>query len=246
MKKTFMLTALLVGAILMTIGQTDYKMWQLVYLKALPGADMEAAAKAMADHNKTFHPDGKYHASVWANSTGSRLGTLVWVMGPATFTDHDARPSGKDHDGDWRNVMKYFKIVSNEYWKLDEKKSYVPEDFKYGDKVVWTIYDIAPGEGYRFAALLEKIAEVYKQKKYDHNFAVYWNKFDNKEGRDVAIEVSFSKWAFMDEDRTMKKDFEEVHGEGSWWKAIEEYRDCVISSEDEVSVLIPEMSAPVE
>jgi hypothetical protein len=40
----------------------------------------------------------------------------------------------------------------------------------------------------------------------------------------------------------LKKDFEEVHGEGSWWKLIEEYRDVVVSSEDELSILLPEMS----
>ena len=40
----------------------------------------------------------------------------------------------------------------------------------------------------------------------------------------------------------LKKNYEEVHGQGSWWKAIEEYRDVVVSAEDEVSELIPEMS----
>ncbi len=50
-----MLIAMLFGAILITVGQTDYKMWQLTYLKPLPGTDLEAAAKAMAEHNKKFH-----------------------------------------------------------------------------------------------------------------------------------------------------------------------------------------------
>ena len=246
MKRTTMLVALLVGAIMMTVGQTDYKMWQLVYLKPYNGIDKEAAAKAMAEHNKKFHADGKFEASVWANHTGSYVGSWVWVMGPATFTDHDGRPSGKDHEDDWGNVTKYFRVVANEFWKLDDKKSYEPEDFKFGNKVVWTVFDIRPGDEYRFSAILEKVAEVYREKEYDYNFAVYWNKFDNKEGRDVAIEVSFDNWAFLDEDHKMKKDFEEVHGEGSWWKLIEEYRDVVVSAEDEVSVLIPELSGNQE
>ncbi len=242
MKRTTMLIAMLMGAILITIGQTDYKMWQLTYLKPLPGTDMEAAAKAMADHNKRFHADGKYEASVWANHTGTYLGTWVWVMGPATFTDLDGRPQGKDHEDDWNNnVAPYFTLVANEFWKLDEKKSYEPENFTHGNKVIWTVFDIKPGDGYRFAAILEKVAEVYKEKKYDHNFSVYWNKFDNKQGRDVVVEVSFNTWSFMDEDNKMKKDYEEVHGEGSWFKLIEEFRDVVVSSEDEVSVLIPEL-----
>jgi len=164
-------------------------------------------------------------------------------MGPATFTDLDGRPQGKEHEDDWNNnVAPYFELVANEFWKLDEKKSYEPENFTFGNKVVWTIFDIKPGDSYRFSAILEKVAEVYKEKKYDHNFSVYWNKFDNKQGRDVAVEVSFDTWSFLDEDNTMKKDYEEVHGEGSWWKLIEEFRDVVVSSEDEVSILIPELS----
>lgn len=38
------------------------------------------------------------------------------------------------------------------------------------------------------------------------------------------------------------KDFEEIHGEGSWQKFLEELRGTVISSKDEVWVLIPELS----
>jgi hypothetical protein len=148
----------------------------------------------------------------------------------------------EDHDKDWDQATQYFEVLVNEYWLEDSKISYVPENFKQGSKVIWTIFDLQPGDGYRFKALLEDIAEVYTQKKYDHSFMVYWNRFDNKLGRDVAIESMFDNWAFFDKDSNMKNDFEEVHGEGSWWKAIEEYRDIVVSSEAEVSVLLPSMS----
>lgn len=37
------------------------------------------------------------------------------------------------------------------------------------------------------------------------------------------------------------KDYEEIHGEGSYRLAIEEYRDIVIGVEDELSEIIPEL-----
>lgn len=244
MQRITLLITLIFGATLFTLGQADYKMLQLVYLKPIAGADMDAASKAMASHNKKFHSEKPYKASVWSNLTGSMVGTMTWVMYPANFTDHDSRPSTKEHDKDWDAAIGgYFDVVSNEYWKEDDKLTYTPEGDESGDKVVFTVFDIKQGEGYRFKAILEDVSEVYNQKKYDYNFTVYWNQFDNKNGRDVAIEVMFGKFAFLDEDHSLKKDFEEVHGEGSWWKLIEEFQDVVISSDDELSVLIPEMSA---
>lgn len=244
MQRMTLLFTLLFGATLFTFGQSDYKMLQLVYMKPVPGADMEAASKAIAEHNKKYHTDKPYKASVWSNLTGSNVGTVTWAMYPANFTDYDHRPSGKEHDKDWDKAIEgYFEVVANEYWKEDDKLTYTPEGVEPGKKVVFTVFDIKPGEGYRFKAILEDVSEVYKQKKYDYNFSVYWNQFDNKCGRDVAIEVMFDKFAFLDEDHSLKKDFEEVHGEGSWWKLIEEFQDVVISTDDELSALIPEMSS---
>lgn len=242
MKKTFTLLAVLIVMSLLTFGQEEKKMLQLVYLKPLPGADMATAEKDLAAHNKKFHAEAPYQATVWANYTGSMVGTWVWAMYPANFTQFDEREGMDDHDRDWDHATRHFEVVTNEYWLEDAKLSYTPENFKQGSKVIWTIFDIQAGDSYRFKALLEDIAEVYRQKKYEHNFVVYWNRFENKLGRDVAIEVMFEKWAFFDDDMNMKKDFEEVHGEGSWWKAIEEYRDIVVSAEDEVSVLLPSMN----
>jgi len=244
MRRTMMIIVMFCITTVFAFGQEeDYKMLELVYLKPIPGADMEAAGKLMAEHNKKYHSEMPYKASVWSNLTGSRVGTLTWVMYPASFSAYDDRPAGKDHDQDWDKVVgPYFETVANEYWKVDSKLTYEPENAEDGDMVVFTIFDIKPGDSYRFKAMLEQITEVYKQKKYDYNFTVYWNQFENKDGRDVAIEVMFDKWSFLDEDHALKNDFEEVHGEGSWWKLIEEYRDVVISADDELSVLIPEMS----
>lgn len=244
MRKTMMIVVLLICTTLISFGQSDYKMLELAYLKPLPGADLEAAAKAMADHNKKYHAEHPYKASVWSNMTGSNVGTWTWVMYPANFSHYDDRPSGKEHDQDWdKAIGPYFTLVANEYWREDDKLSYTPEGYEKSGKVVFTIFDIEAGESYRFKAILEDVKKVYEDKKYDYNFSVYWNQFENKDGRDVAIEVMFDKWAFLDEDHSLKTDFDEVHGEGSWWKLIEEYNDIVVSSEDELSILMPELGA---
>lgn len=243
MRKMILMAAAMLVTAGIAFGQSDYKMLELVYLKPYPGADLEAASKAIAEHNKKYHNEDPYKSSVWANLTGSMVGTWTWAMYPATFSDYDNRKNMDAHDKDWdKSISPYFEVVTNEYWRVDDKLSYQPEDFNAKEKVVFTVYDIRPGDSYRFKAMLKKINEVYKQKKYAYNFEVYWNQFDNKNGRDVAIEVMFDKFAFLDEDHSLKKDFEEVHGEGSWWKLIEEYRDVVVSSDDELSVRMADMS----
>lgn len=237
MKKLTLTLTLLLAVAIMAIGQTDYKMWQIAYFKPLPNADLKAAKTAMIAHNAQFHKEGPFRATVWSNITGEMAGTWSWAMGPSTFTDYDSRPTDEAHDADWDKLIRgNFELVANEYWEMDDKLSYEPEGFKFGKKVIWTVYDLKRGDGYRFKELVSKIVQVYQDKKYDRDFTVFWNQFDNRDGKDVVIQVSFDNWSFMDEDHKMKADFEEVHGEGSWWKLIEEWRDVVESSYDEVSI----------
>ncbi|MCF6170405.1 MAG: hypothetical protein L3J66_05430 [Bacteroidales bacterium] len=243
MKKTITIVVLLCFATLFAIGQNDYKMMELVYLRPIPGADLDAASKAIAGHNVKYHSEKPFKASMWSTLTGDLQGTWTWVMYPATFTDYDSRPSGEAHDKDWENAIgSAFDIVASEYWREDDKLTYRPENFKSGSKVVFTVFDIEDGDKYRFKAILEKVSEVFKEKKYEQNFSVYWNQFDNKNGRDVAVETMFEKWSFLDDDQKLKEDFDEVHGEGSWWELMEEFQDIVVSADDELSVLMPEMS----
>ena len=237
MKKLTLIFTLIFSLSIMAFGQAKYKMFQLAYLKPLPDTDMKAAKAAMVAHNETYHKDGPYKASIWSNLTGEMTGTWAWVMGPVTFSDFDNRPTDENHDADWSKVVRgNFNLVANEYWRMDEDLSYAPEGYVSGDKVIWTVYDLKGGDGYRFKEMVSKIIAVYKEKKYAYDFTVYWNQFDNTDGRDVVTEVSFKSWSFLDRDRTFKKDFEEVHGEGSWWKLVEEYRDIVDASYDELSV----------
>lgn len=223
-------------------AETDYKMYQMIYLK--PKTDkLKELGEAMANHNKTYHNEKPYTAHIWMASTGPHTGEWVWVMGPLTYTDLDSRPDTDEHMEDWRdNVMPYLKGVSEgEYWKYDDKVSHSPEG-AFSGKEIWAMYDIKPFEGYRFTALLENVAKVYKEKNYPNYFQVYRSQFNSGSGRDVAIAFSFKNWAFFDEEDKFWDDYEEVHGEGSKWKFFEEYREVVESTYDEVSQYIPALS----
>jgi hypothetical protein len=244
MKRITLTLAAIIVAALFTFGQTDYMMWEVTYLKP-KGDNAELLMTNLAAHVKKFHNSGPRKVSVWYNYTGSHVGELAWVMGPFTFTDLDTPfADEKGHEADWNKTIEpYVEVTTSDYWRLDDKLSYEPENYNFGGKVIWSVYDLVPFEGYRFKELCKKITEVYKQKSYPHSFQVYWNQFETREGRDVVIEVNFEKWSFLDEDEQFVKDYEEIHGEGSYRLAIEEYRDIVISVEDELSEILPELSA---
>jgi len=204
---------------------------------------LKAFGKAMTAHNKKFHNSGPYHANVWAVVVGQHTGDVVWSMGPCTNSDLDSRPSGDDHFNDWAdNVMPNVACVKeNNLWKLDKDHSYNPDN-KQSNKLSIRIYDLEDWQRYRFKELLNKVVKVYKEKNYDETFGTYWSQFDVNTDEDVAIVWGFNKWASFDKDPKFMKDFEEVNGEGSWQKFLEELRGTVKSARDEVWELIPELS----
>ena len=112
-----------------------------------------------------------------------------------------------------------------------------PKTCRYGQFLTFSLL-----KGTVLRIYVKKITEVYRKKSYTKTFEVYWNQFESKDGRDAVIETNFEKWAFLDEDDEFVKDYEEIHGEGSYRLAIEEYRDVVKGVEDELSEIIPELS----
>ncbi|MBN2173813.1 MAG: hypothetical protein JW731_06765 [Bacteroidales bacterium] len=247
MKKSLLTFFTITAFVIVGLSQEkEYKMYEMMYIK--PKTDkLKELGDAMASHNKKYHNEGPYKASVWMANTGPHTGEWVWVMGPCTFTQLDSRPESKEHTEDWMSsVMPYVEEISEgEYWKMDDKVSYSPEG-SFSGKEIWTVYDIKTMEMYRFNALLEKVVEVYKQKNYPNYFEVYRTQFSSPSGRDVAIGFGFKNYAFFDKEDTFWKDYEGVHGEGSKWKFFEEYRDIVISTYDEVSEYVPELSGGTE
>lgn len=241
-RKLFTLAAFL-GAATLGFSQTDYKMWETMYLTPDP-AKMTELKEGLAKHNKKFHAEDPYKASVWNIFTGKHEGKLLWVMGPCSWTDLDNRPEGKSHDEDWEeNVTPYIKGASGlQYWRLEEKLSYQPEDAP-GGKVMWTWFKIKPFEGYRFKEMLKKVKQVYEEKDYPNSLGVYYAEISTAGGYDVVLEWMFDHYAFFDRDMKFRKDYEEIHGDGSWSFFMREYEEVVEGTWDELAEFAPEMSA---
>jgi len=58
---------------------------------------------------------------------------------------------------------------------------------------------------------------------------VYNNQFSDDEGRDVAIIWDMKNFAEMDkDDESIKKEFEEINGEGSWENMLDEWEEITV------------------
>jgi hypothetical protein len=234
------MTALLV-VVPAFVSAQDYVMYETMYLKP-DATKWEEFKDNLAAHNQKFHAEGPYQAHVQRVVNGPNTGQLVWIMGPCTFTHLDSRPSGDPHDSDWMNsVVAHLEGVGeNEYWRLDQERSYQPNTESH-PKLRVRFYDIQRGEMYRFNQLLEKTKTVMETKEYPNRTTVYRPRFWNGAGRDVATVWSFDSWADLDRDMDFADDYEEVHGDGSWQLFIEEWREVVKEAHDEYREVMPEL-----
>lgn len=242
MEKQFLLSLTFLSFVIIGFSQADYKMWETIYI--VPKADkVEELKKGMAEHNQKYHNEDPFTAHVWSIHTGRHEGTWLWAMGPTTFTDLDNRPAEDGHDKDWdENITPYVeKVYGVKYWKLDEELSYIKEDSPFG-KAIFSIYDIKPFEGYRFKEMVRKVIEVYEEMDYPYSMTYYSSQFDSDDGEDVVLEWTFDKWSFFDRDPVFVKKYEEVHGMGSWHYFMEEFKDVVKGSFDEVAEYMEEIS----
>lgn len=206
----------------------SYKMVELTYI--MPKIGMEQSlVKAITAHDNMYHKSGPYAAHLDYISTGKEAGWYVWGMGSTTFTDLDNRPDKGAHADDWNknvspNVYKYGRV---EYWKMNDKFTYGITDGMAMPKyeTIWII-DVTRGQYYRFKDFMIKIKEAYAKKGGDGKIAVYENQFTENDGRDVAVVWPFNSWAEMDkDDGGIKKQFEEINGEGSWDNAMKDWAE---------------------
>lgn len=226
-------------------AQTDYTQFTVVTLKPRPDriAQFEAG---MAAHNKKHHTADPYKAWVWTVNTGPNSGSYTYVMGPATFTQIDARKTTPEHDADWNdNVLAHCESVGQiSYWRWDKDIHYAAAGSENFTKSRMRFVTINPGERDRYEELLKKIAEVYKQKKYAASFNVYWH-FGASQGPHVVTSMDFANWAFFDQPIEFVDDYESVHGKDSYARLIEEISIAVDRTKtyDELTQFMPELSS---
>jgi len=222
-------------------AQNSYIMYETMYIQ--PKFDkIREFNTALAAHNKQFHAEGPYTVAIQQVVNGSRAGQLAWVMGPITFTDLDSRPSEEAHLDDWNALMPYIDEVTEvEYWRMDPDLSYTPEGWNFTPKIHIRTWEMKHGKSDEFLGIMRKIVEVFRTKKYDNSWHVYWNYFQTGNGRNIAGVFGFDKWAFYDEDPVFIKDFEEIHGEGSWAETYELMTQVTVEMTEELRELVPEL-----
>jgi hypothetical protein len=224
--KKLLLTLLCISIVSLSQGQDNANLFELVRFTVKQGQEksFEVAVKA---HNTKFHGPGAHVANLFYNVNGPFAGQYTWSMGPTNYAALDSRPSDGAHDDDWtNNVMSLVESMNGpDYWSRDLNLSTMVDNPAFTKSLIW-VYDIKSGKGARFSELVTKVKEVYEKKRPNESFVVAWNEFaDTKAGRDVAILFNFEKWAWLDDESNFSKDFEEVHGAGSWHNFLNDFSE---------------------
>lgn len=239
------LLLLAVSAVLLlpaSVRGQDYQMFETQYLKVLPGHDTAFAA-ALTQHNQEFHAEGAYGAAVDFITTGPHSGQYAWVMGPATFTALDARPTGDPHDADWNKVLAHAESHTNEYWRMNETLSSPLSEAEAAGRPILRVRYFEVANNALFIKTQEQIEAVAAERgATGRNF--YRRQFAHRDGRDWVLVTWMENWAALDEPGGggFREDFVELHGQAAWDTYLEERAEAVVSTEDEFRQRIADMS----
>ncbi len=207
--------------------------FEMVTLTPKPGMHKELA-KGMKEHNDTFHSDGAHGVRCYSINSGPDAGKIMWVMGPAPWSELDERPGEGAHDDHWdMKVTPYLETGAHvEYYTFSRSLSHFPKDFTLKN-LLGRYVDVKPGQMYRYNELIEKAREVYEKEMPNESFGVYHNQLGNsKDGRDVLIVWFFDNMGWMGEDIGFGEKYEKVHGPGSFMHFRNEISDIVEGSDD--------------
>lgn len=181
------------------LAAQDYVQYETQYLIPLPGQS-EDLEEALGEHNRRFHNEGAFVAIVRYVVNGPRTGQLVWIMGPGTWTDWDARPADDAHDSDWAsNVMAHARNGRVEYWRqMDDLSTIVDQ----GD-------DARPLTRVRFFSVENE--ELWRQTQAQQveagraagpaaNSTTFFDRqFADPDGRNFARVTSHRNWSELDQ-----------------------------------------------
>ncbi len=217
-----------------------YVMYTTIAIKVVKGKEKEFE-KAVLAHNKQFHPEGTYQAFLRAILTGPKAGSYTWITGPNTFSDFDSAPGEGAHNDDWtNNVDQYVKHYGTvEHWKRNKELSFTAEGTE-GQTMsqVWFI-DVKNGKNEQFKKALATAIKVTKKQGTD-TVHTYNSQFSGGDGRDVAMVFGMEGWSSFDDDDTFYKDYEAMHGEGSFQKFLQEWTGATNGMVQVVTQLVTE------
>ena len=238
----FMLTLFILGPISILQGQEEasYAMWESMYITP-DNTKLKALGEAMSKHNKKYHKEGPYMATVYNVVTGPNMGKLVWQMGPLNYSHLDDRPSDGGHDDDWRdNVMPNVKkLSSGEYWRQNNEASntsmIVEGDNPYPILHI-RFHEVNRGQSSQVKHLMGVIGSTVKAMDGVNPWGLYINEFQQgyKIGRHIASVGFYKNWAEYDKEDTFQATYEKLHGEDSWQSFLDGIENTFSNSWDEI------------
>lgn len=244
MKKVFLTFGLLAFLGTGLMAQTSYEQFESTPMR--PKADkVDLFKKGIAAHNKKYHAADPYKGSVWTDITGPTSGDYVWFMGPTTWTQLDGRPGAGEHQLDWdKNVTPYVESYGEvSYWRMNRDVNYMPEG---GSAAAFTksrgrFHYVKTGQMDRYIEQMKKVAAVYKHMKSAASFYLAVRQ-GASEGPHVVSYSDFANWSWLDSTSDFTKQFEVVHGQGSYAKFTDELDLCLDRSKtyDVLSELVKE------
>jgi len=243
MKKLIMVVLILFLAPVLFAQNTDYEMWETMYMT--PKMDqLSKLAEGLKQHLTKYHQEAPNSASVWRVTTGPHAGKLSWIAGPMTFTDMDKEMTG-DHGEDWvNNIAPYLHgTEQGEFWVENKEYRNVPEADVVRNKLQVTYLDFKRGQGERFGALLKQISATNKEIAGSGTWQVFSRRFWNNDGRDMAWTSLFANWSSYDEEDVFVDTFKKIHGgDASWDTFLKEWNEIVESTYQEISVFAANMN----
>ncbi|WP_245529110.1 hypothetical protein [Aequorivita sublithincola] len=238
-------TMLLLPLLAISQNSTEYGVFETANLIPNP-TQINQFEKGLAEHNKKYHGEGPHGVRVYWITNGPNTGSYHWSMGPFPWSSMDNGPAQKEgHDADWnKNVAAYTTADSGaqSYWRSHTELSRFPKDFTIKNMSV-DYWDIKRGKYEDAMKLVEKVNKVYAAKSPDEIWGIYTNEFGStKEGRDLAVISFFDKSAWLGQDNSIAKKYDEMNGAGSWAQFIKDWIDVTNGGETEIWVFAPELS----
>ena len=222
-------------------NDNSYVMYQSLVITPKPGHGQQLR-QAVKVHNAQFHREGAQTVNVWSVNSGPRIGSLLWVKGPLTWTDMDTPLEANGHMDDWRdNIMTHGEIETMEFWRLADDMIYMPEGLTPGVMLV-RYFDINQQKGDNARRIWKEMFDLYKEKNWDTGLQIFTNQANTGDGRDWAIIWYHENWASMDKQRQFWQHYEEMTGKDSR-EFFEEWDSVATFKGMELFTLVPELSA---
>ena len=177
----------------------DYVQYETQYLVALPGQS-EDLEEALGDHNRRFHNEGAFLARVRYVINGPRTGQYVWIMGPGTWTEWDARPADDAHDSDWaNNVLAHARNGRVEYWRQMDGLSTTVDQGDDPRPLTRVRFFSVENEGLWRRTQAQQVEAGRAAGPPTNSTTYYDRQFADPDGRNFARVTSHRSWSELDQ-----------------------------------------------